>query len=76
MAYGLARFFAVIGLAAPVTLIFTVFLSDRMPAADKTWGISTEAIGATVSLVSLLLVFVAAIGSAFTILLGWPKERR
>jgi hypothetical protein len=76
MAYWLARIFAVIGLVAPALFFFALVLSDLVPSPAKTWGVPIQAIAISVAYISILFIFVAAIGSALTILFGWSAERR
>jgi hypothetical protein len=76
MAYWLARMFAVMGLVAPAIFFLALVLSDFLPSPGKTWGIATQAIAVVIAYISVLFIFVAAIGSALTILLGWSAERR
>ncbi|MBR1125338.1 hypothetical protein JQ628_27715 [Bradyrhizobium lablabi] len=71
MAHWLARMFSLIILAAPAMYFAAVVLSAFMPSPEGTWGLTTERTLAVLTYTSILAASVAAIGLAFTILLGW-----
>jgi hypothetical protein len=76
MAYWLARIFAAMGLIAPFTFVLAMAASAFVPDLGKTLGGPHETIAMSIAGISILAIFLAAMGASFTILLGWSADRR